>query len=178
MTFEERKKTAQQIVAAFLSDYVPPRGLDDKSLASRIISIADAFARRMPTAGDFADAVEAVLMRMRDTHESNTWPTQAVFVMAMPGTENKSFAKVETFKTDELERNAKLMMAGEGVAEGVIWGPMASALDIPAQTLDRYRKGSAAHWQSVCGRDAHTQMRGKLGCVVDPYFVAAREAAE
>ena len=172
MDFEARKREAAIMVTDFLADFVAPRGLDDSSLANRIANIADAFGRKMPTDGVYAEKVEAVLMKIRDTHTSNTWPSQAEFIMAMPAGEQRQFAQLPQFKSDAGDRYTRLMNEGQAVPETAIWGLAAASLDVPAETLARYRKGSAAAWQSTYRHQAHEMMRSKYGPIVDDYFSA------
>lgn len=169
MTYEERKRKAQVILVEFLSVFVPPRGLDDGQMASRISQIADAFARRMPTSGEFDTAVHAVLTRVMDTHLSNTWPPQAAFVMAMPNRELSQFRSQETFEVkDPAERISAMMEMGEAIPESAVWGTLAGSL--PHRHLDRYRNACVLDWMKVYGQDAAGLMRSKYGAVVDPYF--------
>lgn len=170
MDFEARKKTAREMVAKFLDDFSPPRGIEDDKLRSRITFIAEAFARRMPTNGNFPEQVEAVMMKLRDTHESNTWPAQAAFIMAMPSGEQRAFAKLESFQSNDAERYSRLMNAGEAIPETAIWGNITASLDVPREVLASYRKGSAARWQTIYKQDAHKLMRSQYGAAVDEYF--------
>lgn len=175
MTYEDRKRKAQVILVEFLSVFVPPRGLDDGQMASRISQIADAFARRMPASGEFDTAVHAVLTRVMDTHLSNTWPPQAAFVMAMPNRELSQFRSQETFQVkDHVERITSLMESGEAIPESAIWGNMAASL--PHRHIDRYRNACVLRWMEIYGQDAASLMRAKYGAIVDPYF--PRQAAQ
>lgn len=174
MTFEERKRRAQSILVEFLSVFSPPRGLDDSQMATRISQIADAFARRMPTKGDYEASVHSVLTKIMDTHLSNTWPPQAAFVMAMPNREVSEFRATETYVSDNpIQRIENLMDAGEAVPETAIWGVMASQL--PRKHLDRYRNASVLKWMDVYGSDAAAKMRAMYGASVDPYFPQAKD---
>lgn len=169
MTYEERKRKAQSILIEFLSVFSPPRGLDDSQLAGRVSQVADAFARRMPTSGDFETAVHAVLTRVMDTHLSNTWPPQAAFVMAMPAKELSQFRSPETYAPqDHGHRLSSMMDRGEAVPESALWGPLAGLL--PQRHMDRYRNACVMEWMKVYGSDAASLMRAKYGAVVDPYF--------
>ena len=169
MTYEERKRKAQSILIEFLSVFSPPRGLDDGQMASRVSQIADAFARRMPTSGEFDTAVHAVLTKVMDTHLSNTWPPQAAFVLAMPARELSQFRSAETFEVKEpAERYSALMERGEAIPESAVWGTLASSL--PHRHLDRYRNACVLDWMKVYGQDAPNLMRAKFGAIVDPYF--------
>lgn len=170
MNFEQRKSEAERLVADFLDDFVPPRGLDNEKLRARIAFIGDAFARKMPTKGDYAEAVNSVMLKIRDTHMSNTWPSQAVFVMAMPAGEVKEFAQLQEFKPDKKEMYERRMADGLGVPEGVIWGATASQLSVSRDVLDSYRKASAASWQNLHKQEAHRLMRDKYGPAVDQFF--------
>lgn len=174
MTFEERKREATRILIEFLGGFVAPRGMDDSQLATRISLIADAFARRMPTKGDYEAAVQAVLTRVMDTHMSNTWPPQAAFVMAMPNRELSEFRAAETYApADPVKRIQKLMDEGEAIPETAIWGNIASQLH--RGHLDRYRNASVLNWMDVYGPSAHELMRAKYGMCVDPYFPQAKD---
>lgn len=174
MTFEERKRKAQVILVEFLSVFSPPRGLDDGQMATRISQIADAFARRMPTSGDYETSIHAVLTKIMDTHLSNTWPPQAAFVMAMPNRELSQFRSAETYTPDDpVKRVEKLMDRGEAVPETAIWGVMASQL--PRRHIDRYRNASVLKWMEVYGTDAPHLMRARYGEAVNPYFPEAQD---
>lgn len=169
MTFEERKRRAQVILIEFLSVFSPPRGLDDSQLANRISQMSDAFARRMPTKSEFETAVHQVLTKVMDTHQSNTWPPQAAFVLAMPTREVREFATQETFEPkDPAEHAIDRMEAGEVVPEPVIWGNLSCHL--PHKHLDRYRNASVLRWMEIYGPSASEMMRSKYGAVVEPYF--------
>jgi len=176
MNFDQRKKTAQSIIIEFLDVFTPPRGLDDSQLASRISQLADAFARRMPIKGEYTDAVHRVLTKIMDTHQSNTWPPQAAFVMAMPNQELRQFSAQETFKVkDPVQLTTARMEAGEAVDENSLWGQMAR--ELPRGHLDRYRNASALGWMEVYGKDAPRLMHSKYGSVVDSYFPEAKGRA-
>lgn len=176
MNFSERRREAQAMVMDFLSTFSPPRGLDEGQLASRISQIADAFARRMPTDGSYSEKIAAVLVRVMDTHQSNTWPPQAAFVMAMPSREQSQFSAAETFKPqDHVELLSAKMNNGQAIPETAIWGEMAGKL--PRQHLDRYRNASVAGWVSTYGHKAADAMFSKYGGVVMPYFPDERGGA-
>lgn len=169
MNYDQRKAKAKSLVLDFLSVLSPPRGLDEDQLATRIIQISDAFARRMPTDGDYDQSVAKVLTRLMDTHQSNTWPPQAAFVMAMPHREVREFSSQETFApkdTDELLSDQ--MERGESIPETALWGQMASKL--PHRHLDRYRNASVANWLKTYGHKAADAMFAKYGATVLPYL--------
>lgn len=169
MDFNERKRQAQSMLIEFLSVFSAPRGLDESQMANRISQIADAFARRMAAKADFRTSVEAVLQKVMDTHLSNTWPSQAAFVMAMPSRELREFQTQETFKPDDpIQHAIDRMESGQHVPEPVIWGTMSSQL--PHRHLDRYRNASVLNWMGIYGADAAMKMRAIYGAVVDPYF--------
>ena len=187
MNFEQRKSEAKRLVGRFLGDFVQPRGLDDEALASRLVNVADAFARRMPTKDNFSGLVEGVLMRIRDTHDSNTWPTQATFILAMPGGEVTKFQAPETYKPNFYETMASQMRAGDPVPETFIWSGRVDVLlresTISRETLDGYRMASVAAWRAVYKHDAERKMQVRFGQVVRRYFEAltdqpTTEAAE
>lgn len=170
--FLGRKSHARAKLTDFLDFYVPPRGLDDRQLAARIDSIADAFARKMPTDGDFAEAVRGVFTRVSDTHEGHTWPSQAAFVLAMPKG-GAMRAAAETYRPEsDADHYAGAMSRGEGVPEAVLWGTLAGRL--PVAELDRYRSASVLTWIDTYGQDAPVMMRSRFGTVVDAYFPAER----
>jgi len=169
MNFDQRKHSAKKMVVDFLSVLSPPRGLDDKQLATRIIQIADAFARRMPVEGDYEQSVATVLTRLMDTHQSNTWPPQAAFVMAMPNRELSKFSSQETFEPKSpTELAIARMDAGEAVPEAQLWGITAGQL--PREHLDNYRNASVKGWIEVYGHKAFDAMVSKYGAAVMPYF--------
>jgi hypothetical protein len=175
MNFDQRKHRAKEMLATFLSIFSPPRGLDDSQLADRISQTADAFARRMPTKGDYDQAVEAVFMKIRDTHMSNSWPPQAAFVLAMPKGETMSRPAAETYTVaDAAERYSRLMEAGEPIPETALWGALAHSL--PHQHLDRYRNACVMAWMDLHGEGAANLMYSKYGATVLPYF--PQEAAQ
>lgn len=169
MNFDQRKDRAKAAVVEFLSVLSPPRGLDDAQLATRIIQIADAFARRMPIEGDYDQSVATVLTRLMDTHQSNTWPPQAAFVMAMPNRELSKFSSQQTFEPKSpIELTKARMAAGEAVPETELWGLAASQL--PREHLDNYRNASVKNWIDTYGHKAEDAMFAKYGGVVMPYF--------
>lgn len=176
MNFEQRKAEAQVLVCYFLEGFSIPRGLDGSGQAARIAAIADAFARRMPTTGNFHEACEAVFAKVRDTHLSNSWPSQAVFVMAMPQSEKLGPKAAETFAPRETEWAAKRMRQGEAVPERYVWGEASARLirdnDIGRDVMDRYRESSVKAHKSVYGPDAHKILERSYGAVVGPYFAA------
>ena len=169
MNFDERKRVASECLADFLADYAPPRGLDPAQLAKRITHTADAFARRMPTDGDYREKVNAVLMRIRDTHESNSWPPQAAFVMAMPKLEIKGVAP-RTYQADD-DRIPRLMSQGLPVPETQVWKNQ----DVSREVLDRYRFASVQGWLDVYRHEAKELMAARYGGVVLSYFMEAAE---
>lgn len=176
MTYEERKRKAQAILVEFLSVFVPPRGLDDSQMATRISQIADAFARRMPDKSDYETSVHGVLTRVMDTHLSNTWPPQAAFVMAMPNRELSQFRSQQTYEVkDPAERIASLMEKGDPIPESAVWGVLSGQL--PHRHLDRYRNACVLEWMKVYGQDAPGLMRSKYGAIVDPYFPRGGKSA-
>jgi hypothetical protein len=169
MNFDQRKHSARKMVVDFLSVLSPPRGLEDKQLATRIIQIADAFARRMPVEGDYEQSVAAVLTRLMDTHQSNTWPPQAAFVMAMPNREISKFSSQQTFEPKSpIELTISRMQAGQAVPETQLWGGTAGHL--PREHLDNYRNASVKGWIETHGHKAFDAMVSKYGAVVMPYF--------
>lgn len=169
MKFEERKRIAQSMLIEFLSSFSPPRALDDSQLASRISQLADAFGRRMPIDGDFAEAVQRVCQRVMDTHMSNTWPPQAAFVMAMPSRELSQFSSQETFTPkSEVDLITAKMATNEPVPEAALWGHISGRL--PRDKLDAYRNASVKSWIDTLGHKAADAMRSKYGHIVAPYF--------
>lgn len=177
MNFDQRKNEAKILVVDFLQVFSPPRGLDDGQLATRISQIADAFARRMPTTGEYRTAIEGVLTRIMDTHMSNTWPAQAAFVMAMPNRELSQYSSQETFTPKEpAELLRGRMEKNEAVPETALWGGMASSL--PHKHLDNYRNASVARWIDTHGHKAADAMFSAYGAVVMPYFPRQSTAAE
>lgn len=177
MKFEERKAAAQRLVVGYLDGFSPPRGLDDRQMAQRIDSIADAFARKMPTNRDFREAVAGVLTRVSDTHLSNTWPPQAAFVMAMPAGEAMGRPAAESFRvSDPVQHYGDLMRAGEGVPEPVLWGNISALL--PSADLERYRSASVMTWAETYGQDAASAMMKRYGSIVAGYFAGSQEARD
>lgn len=176
MKFEQRKSEAKEMVMSFLSTMSPPRGVDPQGLANQIDGIADAFARKMPTKGNFGEAVKEVFTRLRDTHLSNTWPPQAAFVLAMPKADTMGRAAAETFQVkDPVERYSRLMLEGDVVPEALLWGSISGQL--PRRELERYRSVSVLNWVEFYRDSAATLMAAKYGPVVHGYF-PRREAAE
>lgn len=169
MNYDERKAAARRIVTTYLDQFSPPRGLDDQQMVARINSISDAFARKMPIKGDYDDAVRGVLLRVSDTHLSNTWPPQAAFVMAMPAGDAMSRPAAESYRVaDRGEHYAELMHAGEAVPEPALWGPLSGSL--PSKLLDRYRSASVMTWAETYGRNAAQMMANRYGQAVREYF--------
>ena len=169
LDFNQRKDIAKRMVVEFLEVFSPPRGLDEKQLATRIIQIADAFARRMPTDGSYDEKIASVLANLMDTHQSNTWPPQAAFVMAMPNREQSQFAAAETYQPkSEATLIEGRMELGEPVPETAIWGKMAS--DLPHRHLDKYRNASVKSWIDTYGHKAADAMFARYGAAVMPYF--------
>lgn len=173
--FEKRKREAQEMVATFLSDYSPPRGISDDALARRVNNIADAFARRMPV-NNYSEAIMKVFEKIRDTHERNSWPVQAVFVMAMPARE-KGGASPETF-SNKLDY-AEMMREGLPVPEFCIWGREAARMmnsgAVEFELMEKYREGSIRAHQDTYRSQAYKVMRGRLGAIVDGYFSEAEK---
>jgi hypothetical protein len=170
MTYEERKREASRLLVDFLGDYATPRGLDDGQQAGRISNVADAFARRMPTDGNYAEKVEKVLMKIRDTHLSNSWPPQAAFVMAMPTMEYRGVAP-KTYKTDDADRIPRMMAQGLAVPESEVW----KNVNVSRDVLDKYRNASVQNWLGLYGPETAHYMREKYGAVVNQFF---KEAAQ
>lgn len=177
MDFEQRKNRAAELVAEFLDDFAPPRGIPDDKLRGRITEIADAFARRMPTKGDFDEAVGRVLLNVRDTHMANTWPAQAVFVVAMPANERKEFTSPETFRPDRVTMYSDRMNERQAVPETVVWGAISGKLTLQAGILENYRAASVKAWKDAYNKSAHDMMRKKYGAIVDLYFDQGQGAA-
>lgn len=176
MTYEERKRKAQSILIEFLNPFSPPRGLDADQMASRISMIADAFARRMPTSDDYDASIHAVLIKIMDTHLSNTWPPQAAFVMAMPNRELSQFRSQQTYEPeDPIARIERLMEKGDAIPESAVWGTLAGSL--PHRHIDRYRNACVLDWMKIYGQDAASLMRSKYGTIVDPYFPRGGKSA-
>lgn len=176
MEFAERLATARRMLVDYLDQFTPPRGLDDQQMANRISSVADAFARKMPTKGDFQDAVAQVLTKVSDTHLSNTWPPQAAFVLAMPAGDAIGRPAAESFiPADRGEWYSDLMRDGENVPEAVLWGPLASKL--PPKPLERYRSASVMAWVETYREDAQKMMTSRYGSTVLAYFPDKEESA-
>ena len=171
MTFEDRKKIATEIVVEFLESYAPPRGLSETNLAKRISEIADAFARKMPVGPDYAEKVESVLIQVRDSHLSNSWPPQAAFVGVMPKTEFRGTAPATFRPKEHGSWVGQQMCAGQSVPEVEIW----KSPDVDREVLSRYRYASVSNWQSVYGKEAEGLMVDKYGSTVRQYFLEAAE---
>lgn len=174
MTFEQRRAKAREMLTDFLGVYTPPRGISDDGLANLINFISDAFARRMPTTGDYAEKIEGVFAKVRDTHQSNTWPTQAVFVSHMPNQERAMKGAQTTFKPDDVdEAYAKRMDEGGSVPESVIWGAASGRLlnagRIDRNTLDAYRKKSVWSHQDTYGPNGIEKLRERYGDRVEGF---------
>lgn len=174
MNFEQRKQKAMEMLCTFFASYVEPRGMTEDALSQRVTNIADAFARRMPTEGDFAEKVEAVFDKIRDSHMSNTWPSQAVFVSAMPEENRKMKVAAETFTPDDpLVAAAARINEGAKVPDRHIWGSVSIRLlnggYVTKDRMDAYRDGSIRHHKSVYGADTAKFLQQKFGDVVLPY---------
>ena len=168
MTYDERKRIATEALVDFLDEFTPPRGMDDDKLSRRIAHIADAFARYISKKGDFREKVAAVMLKVRDSHETNTWPPQSVFVEHMPRHEAMS-APLQSFELeDRAETYAQRMQEGDAVPESVIWGNLSSMM--PHSVLEGYRRASVANAQKVYRSDAYAIMRKKHGEQVQRYF--------
>lgn len=167
--FVERKAEARRIVVGYLDQFSPPRGLDDGQMVQRIESIADAFARKMPVSDDFTDGVSRVLVRVSDTHMSNTWPPQAAFVMAMPTGEAMGRPAAESFTvSDPVDFYARKMRANQEIPETAVWGAIAAGL--PRAELERYRSASVMAWAETYGQQAGEMMVARYGSKVASYF--------
>lgn len=181
MTFEERKAIASKLVWEFMMAFSVPRGLPQEQQVSRMSAIAEAFARRLPTKGDYEEGIQRVFDKVRDSHLSNSWPPQAVFVIYMPGHEVKSVKAAETFTPNQLEVAASKMRDGQPVAERYVWGASSDALihsgKIDRDTMDKYRKASVASFQSVYQHRTIETMVKKLGQSVAAYFSENEVAA-
>jgi hypothetical protein len=171
--FLERKRDASAMLVDFLNAYSVPRGLSADGQAERITHTADAFARRISENSDFQSEIKKVFTKVRDTHLSNSWPSQAAFVMAMPSGKGAGRSSPETFKVeDQTGHIAAKMRAGDTVPETAIWGRLSGSL--PGDLLERYRNGSVHAWMKAYKRDAHKLMRSRYGVVVDGYFPSAQ----
>lgn len=170
MNFDQRKDEAKRLVVKFLDDFSEPRGISPEGLANRIHFICDAFARKMPTKGDYSEMVGAVLMKIRDTHLSNSWPQQAAFVMAMPDGERPAFAQLQSFSPDLKEQIADQMNNGHAVPEFHVWGPVANTIDVPRPIIEKYKAASVKSWISTYGKECVGLMAEKYGDQVRMYF--------
>lgn len=169
MTFEERRAQAARLLIDFLSTFTPPRGVDEDGQGKLVTQIADAFARRMPTRGDFDEACDKVFQKVRDTHVSNSWPSQAEFVMAMPQDASKGGKAAETYKPDNYrDWIEEAMSEGREVPEAAIWGPNSSG--VQPQLLEAYRRSSVHSWREFYGNEAQSMMVARYGHAVLPYF--------
>lgn len=177
MDFEQRKSIALKMVGEFLDDFAPPRGMPDDKLVGRMTEIADAFARRMPTKGDFEASVEKVLLSIRDTHMSNSWPAQGVFVMAMPSVERVHGPSPETYMPDRVTMYSDLMNEKQGVPEHIIWGPISGKLALQAGVLEKYRAASVKAWMKAYNKSAREMMVKRYGSIVGLYFNEGQGAA-
>ena len=179
MDFESRKAEAKKMVVTFLEDFVEPRGLDAEALSRRITFIAEAFARRMPTTGVYRDLVMSVLERIRDTHESNTWPSQAAFVISMPADETVRRKPAETYKPDFYDSMAKKISDNGLIPETFVWSVQVDNLlrdgRMTSEQLTAYRIGSVLSWSEVYKTSALEKMVSKYGEIVRPYFKRASE---
>lgn len=180
MTFDERKMQAKRQLLDFLGSYIPPRGLDNDAQANRINQIADAFARRMPTKGDFSEMVERVFNNIRDTHMSNTWPAQGAFVLAMPQSEVMGRSAPESYTGNFLEMSAERMNNSQPVTESVVWGGIGEKLvrdgHVASEVLNRYRMGSVQTAQLTYGNAHADWMRERYGEKVNAYLGAGMAA--
>lgn len=178
MTFEQRKAAALSLLVAFLGrTFSPPRGLSDQDQASRISAIADAFARRMPITGDYEELVGKVLQKVADTHFGSSWPTQAVFVDAMPHKELAGMRPApQTYTSeDKVQAIANKMNEGQPVPEYWVWGQgsnkLMGASAITRDTLDAYRRGSVKAFIDAYRGGAAEIMEERIGPIVREYFM-------
>lgn len=170
MNFEERKQIATDKLVDFLGDFTPPRGMDDQQMARRITSAADAFARKMPIGPEYEEKIDAVLLKLRDTHLSNSWPPQAAFVGLMPKSEFRGSAPA-TYRPERGNWLADRMRAGDPVPETQIW----QHVEVERDVLERYRFHAVDRWRSVYGHEAEQMMVSKYGSSVRRYFMEAAE---
>lgn len=176
MNFDERKSTAREMVMEFLDSLSPPRGVDPQGLSEMINNIADAFARKMPVAGDFRENAGKVFTKLRDTHMSNSWPPQAAFVLAMPASDAMGRKAAESFSVESYpDHYSEMMRNRQPVPESALWGSIASKL--PRRELERYRGASVMSWIELYRDDAESLMKARYGTEVLPYF-PSREAAQ
>lgn len=174
MNFEQRKQEAMNLVVDFLCSFSAPRGLGEDQMAKRIAAISEAFARRMPVRGNYSEAIEKVFDKIRDTHLSNSWPAQAVFVNAMPQGEVTGPKAAETFSPRQAELAAQKMRNHEAVGERFVWGSGAATLSreglVSSAVIDKYRVGSVASYRKTHGHFADDILVRNFGAVVMPYL--------
>lgn len=174
MDFEQRKSEARSMLVDFFAGFSAPRGLDEDQQAARISGIADAFARRMPIEGDYREKVESVFAKVRDTHLSNSWPPQAVFVMAMPKSETMGRKAQETFVPDTMKALGRKVEFGDGIPDRFIWGPGYSALldsgFVSIDQLEKYRIASIRSFKETYRHLGYEEMFKRFGHEVTPYF--------
>lgn len=167
--FEDRKSKAREMLLDFLDQFTPPRGVDEDAQATRLNSIADAFARKMPVQGDYEEKVQGVFQSILDTYSSNTWPAQAVFVECMPKWENLGKSAPQSYRPDDkIEHYREKISRSDPLPETVIWGPMAYRAGLEA--LRPYREASIAAWQKAYRDDAEMKMTSRYGHVVQDFM--------
>lgn len=178
MNFEERISVATVELMDFLERFKAPSGLSEDAKAKTIEAIAKAFARRLPISSkeEYIQNLARSFDRVADGHSSYAWPPQGDFVECMKFPGSSEMKAQETYTTDRLKNTADKMNANDAIAEPLLWGITAAALRaerlIDAETLERYRVGSARHWSSVYGPDAERLMASRYGDQVRAYFGA------
>lgn len=167
----EPREIAIEMVSEFMGRYSVPQGVSIEGQDAVICSIATEMARRLGE-DDFEAAVNAILVRVGNSHKTTRWPAQGVFIDLLPRPK-AGFAKLESFHVNPFENAVKCMERHDGVNERYLWGVFAGRLRAAGATdamIDRYRMGCVANWRRVHREGASGILDKLYGSEVLPYL--------
>lgn len=162
MNFDERMGITRRELTKFLSRYSPPRAMNDEAQAASFMGICTAINKRIAAnvnEGVFRDRLSKIFEAVADTHETNAWPVQSVFVKAAglvaKRTQAEGTSAGDWKPSDPLRRAIDRMQRHEAVEERFLYGPEAHEIErvVGSDLLKAYRSALFFSERNVYGED-------------------------
>lgn len=170
MTYEERITIIKEELATLLSEYAPPKHLEDPAAQAKSVDTAARMLNQMFPNDTTDDHIRGVIdrasLRIKQTHKTNSWPKSADIAAAVKGGISAEIRPTSIRTTSHLEANALRMKANEPVGDGYIFGR--NAVEMLEQNLiteelrQHYRKGYMRSLEDVYGHETAASMIRRL----------------
>lgn len=166
MTYEERITIIKEALAALLSEYAPPKHLEDPAAQAKSVDTAARMLNQMFPNDTTDDHIRGVIdrasLRIKQTHKTNSWPKSADIAAAVKGGISAEIKPTATRTMDHLEANALRMKANQPVGDGYIFGRNAVEMLqrnlITEELRQHYRKSYIHGLKEVYGEEKAANM--------------------